>query len=135
MTVRPEPLPPPSLPVRRPLRPACVRQRCSGVPASILVAVLSHLPNLRALRLKGAPSAAILEMLTFLPHLEEFRFVMVGHDDDVGLFQAVTQFLRQRPRLRRLDLGSCPWDLVHGVLPDLSGLRVLRVRIANLTEV
>ncbi|KAM5530664.1 hypothetical protein V8D89_012814 [Ganoderma adspersum] len=71
---------------------------------------------------------------TFLPHLEEFRFVMVGHDDDQGLFQSVAQFLRQRPKLRRLDLGNCPWDLVHGVLPDLKGLRVLRVRIANLTE-
>ena len=45
-------------------------QRCSGVPASILIAVLSHLPRLRALRLKGAPSSAILEILTFLPHLE-----------------------------------------------------------------
>ncbi|KAI0764407.1 hypothetical protein BD413DRAFT_482654 [Trametes elegans] len=44
--------------------------RCSGVPASILISVLSHLPRLRALRLKGAPSAAILEILTFLPHLE-----------------------------------------------------------------
>ncbi|OSC98437.1 hypothetical protein PYCCODRAFT_1439306 [Trametes coccinea BRFM310] len=44
--------------------------RCSGVPASILISVLSHLPNLRVLRLKGAPSAAILEILTFLPHLE-----------------------------------------------------------------
>lgn len=44
-------------------------QRCSGVPASILIAVLSYLPRLRALRLKGAPSAAILEILTFLPHL------------------------------------------------------------------
>ncbi|KAI0352044.1 hypothetical protein OH77DRAFT_1461163 [Trametes cingulata] len=44
--------------------------RCSGVPASILISVLSHLPLLRALRLKGAPSAAILEILTFLPHLE-----------------------------------------------------------------
>ena len=71
---------------------------------------------------------------TFLPHLEEFRFVMVGHDDDLGLYQSVAQFLRQRPRLRRLDLGSCPWDLVHGVLPDLGALRVLRVRIANLNE-
>ena len=71
---------------------------------------------------------------TFLPHLEELRFVMVGHDDDQGLFQSVAQFLRQRPKLRRLDLGNCPWDLVHGVLPDLKGLRVLRVRIANLTE-
>lgn len=45
-------------------------QRCSGVPASILISVLSQLPRLRALRLKGAPSAAILEILTFLPHLE-----------------------------------------------------------------
>ncbi|KAI8978244.1 hypothetical protein BD414DRAFT_495012 [Trametes punicea] len=44
--------------------------RCSGVPASILISVLSHLPRLRVLRLKGAPSAAILEILTFLPHLE-----------------------------------------------------------------
>ncbi|KAI0366753.1 hypothetical protein BV20DRAFT_1001875 [Pilatotrama ljubarskyi] len=44
--------------------------RCSGVPASILISVLSHLPLLRGLRLKGAPSAAILEILTFLPHLE-----------------------------------------------------------------
>ncbi|KAI0669401.1 hypothetical protein C8Q78DRAFT_977327 [Trametes maxima] len=44
--------------------------RCSGVPASILISVLSYLPLLRALRLKGAPSAAILEILTFLPNLE-----------------------------------------------------------------
>ncbi|EJF60664.1 hypothetical protein BD309DRAFT_1042740 [Dichomitus squalens] len=44
--------------------------RCSGVPASILISVLSHLPQLRALRLKGAPSTAILEILTFLPHLK-----------------------------------------------------------------
>ncbi len=45
-------------------------QRCSGVPASILISVLSHLPLLRSLRLKGAPSSAILEILTFLPLLE-----------------------------------------------------------------
>ncbi|PIL33796.1 hypothetical protein GSI_04421 [Ganoderma sinense ZZ0214-1] len=44
--------------------------RCSGVPASILISVLSQLPQLRALRLKGAPSSAILEILTFLPLLE-----------------------------------------------------------------
>ena len=43
------------------------------MPASILVAVLSHLPRLRALRLKGAPSAAILEILTFLPLLEKWK--------------------------------------------------------------
>lgn len=43
--------------------------RCAGVPASILVSVISHLPHLRSLRLKGAPTSAILEILTFLPQL------------------------------------------------------------------
>ena len=63
-------------------------QRCSGVPASILIAVLSHLPHLRALRLKGAPSSAILEILTFLPHLvtldtEYFGQATFSRYDDV----------------------------------------------------
>ena len=70
----------------------------------------------------------------FLPHLEAFRFALVGHDDDLALFGAVVQFLRARPRLRRLDLGTCPWELVRGLLPELTGLRVLRVRIASLTS-
>ncbi|KAH9916843.1 hypothetical protein B0H21DRAFT_770469 [Amylocystis lapponica] len=43
--------------------------------------------------------------------------------------QAVAQFARQRPQLHRLDLGSCLWELVRGVLPTLPGLRV---RIAHL---
>ncbi|KAI0330444.1 hypothetical protein GY45DRAFT_1353997 [Cubamyces sp. BRFM 1775] len=60
--------------------------RCSGVPASILISVLSHLPRLRALRLKGAPSAAILEILTFLPQLETldteyFGAALTRYDD------------------------------------------------------
>ncbi|TFK83277.1 hypothetical protein K466DRAFT_498786 [Polyporus arcularius HHB13444] len=53
--------------------------RCSGVPASILISVLSHLPHLRALRLKGAPSSAILEILTFLPHLVVLDTEYFGH--------------------------------------------------------
>ena len=71
---------------------------------------------------------------TFLPHLEAFRFVLVGHDDDRALFESVIRFVKDRPRLRRLDLGNCPWDLLQGVLPTLTGLAVLRVRIANLTD-
>ena len=70
----------------------------------------------------------------FLPHLEAFRFALVGHDDDLALFNSVVQFLRARPLLRRLDLGTCPWELVRGLLPELTGLRVLRVRIASLTN-
>jgi len=68
---------------------------------------------------------------TFLPHLLAFRFVLVGHDDDYVLYHSVTRFLRQRKKLRRLDLGSCPWELVLGLLPELKSLRVLGVRIAN----
>ncbi|RPD57433.1 hypothetical protein L227DRAFT_578036 [Lentinus tigrinus ALCF2SS1-6] len=62
--------------------------RCSGVPASILISVLSQLPHLRVLRLKGAPSSAILEILTFLPHLvtldtEYFGQATFSRYDDV----------------------------------------------------
>ncbi|KAJ8508981.1 hypothetical protein ONZ45_g8814 [Pleurotus djamor] len=52
----------------------------------------------------------------------------------MGLFNSVTQFLRHRRKLRRLDLGNCPWDLVSGVLPHLTGLRVLGVRIASVND-
>lgn len=112
----------------------------------VVLARISHAHRLESLTLHGTfeePCSAsvvfssdhiIDGVHTFLPHLEEFRFVMVGHDDDQGLFQSVAQFLRQRPKLRRLDLGCCPWDLVHGVLPDVEGLRVLRVRISNLND-
>ncbi|KAH9976591.1 hypothetical protein BGW80DRAFT_1558431 [Lactifluus volemus] len=62
----------------------------------------------------------------FLPQLDIFRFALVGHDDDLALFGAVVQFLRARPRLSRLDLGTCPWKLVRRLLLELTGLRVLR---------
>ncbi|KAH9851278.1 hypothetical protein C2E23DRAFT_831875 [Lenzites betulinus] len=112
----------------------------------VVLARIAHAHRLESLTLHGTfeePCSArvvfgsdhvIDGVHTFLPHLEELRFIMVGHDDDINLFQSVTQFLRQRPKLRRLDLGCCPWDLVHSVLPDLVDLRALRVRIANLTD-
>ncbi|KAF8064383.1 hypothetical protein FPV67DRAFT_219414 [Lyophyllum atratum] len=112
----------------------------------IVFARIAHAHNLQSLTLHGTfeepASAAVVftsdqvidDQHTFLPHLEAFRFVLVGHDDEYALYQSVTQFLRRRRRLRRLDLGNCPWDLVLNVLPELSGLRVLGVRIANLTQ-
>lgn len=112
----------------------------------VVLARIAHADSLQSLTLHGTfeePTSASVVFgsdhiidgrHTFLPHLEAFRFVMVGHDDEVGLFQSVTQFLKQRPKLRRLDLGGCPWELVHSVLPDLTGLRVLRVRIANMGQ-
>lgn len=112
----------------------------------VVLARIAHAHSLQSLTLHGTfeePCSASVVFgsdhiidgrHTFLPHLEDFRFVMVGHDDDQTLFQSVTQFLRRRTKLKRLDLGNCPWDLVHSVLPDLTSLRVLRVRIANLTQ-
>ncbi|KAJ6489825.1 hypothetical protein C8R45DRAFT_901436 [Mycena sanguinolenta] len=70
---------------------------------------------------------------TLLPYLHSFRFVLVGHDDHPTLYRAVAHFLRGRSRIRRLDLGNCPWELVREVLPGLSGVRVLGVRIAHFT--
>lgn len=71
---------------------------------------------------------------TFLPYLESFRFLIVDHDDDIPLYQAMVRFVGQRRRLRRLDLGRCPWELVSMILPELDGLRVLRVRIGRVVE-
>lgn len=111
-----------------------------------VISRIAHAHNLQGLTLHGmfedAASAAVVfgsdhvidGKHTFLPHLESFRFVLVGHDDDHQLYNSVIRFLRQRKSLRRLDLGSCPWDLVLSLLPELSGLRVLGVRIANLTQ-
>lgn len=107
---------------------------------------IAHAHNLNSLTLHGTfeepASAAVVfgsdQIIdgshTFLPHLESFRFVMVGHDNEKRLFESVAQFLYQRPKLRRLDLGSCPWPLVQRVLPDLFSLRVLRVRVGNLDQ-
>jgi len=58
----------------------------------------------------------------------------MDHDDDMPLHQAVVQFVGQRKRLRRLDLGRCPWELVAMALPELDGLRAVRVRIGRVVE-
>ncbi|KAF8510457.1 hypothetical protein BU17DRAFT_77677 [Hysterangium stoloniferum] len=107
---------------------------------------IAHGQNLQSLTLHGMferPGAAsvvfgsdhVIEgQHTFLPHLEAFRFIMVGHDDEIQLFQSVVSFLRGRTKLRRLDLGDCPWDLVKKLLPGLTALRALRVRIPKLND-
>ena len=112
----------------------------------VVLARIAHAHSLKSLTLHGTfeePCSASVVFgsdhiiggrHTFLPHLEAFRFVMVGHDDDLVLFQSVAQFLKQRPKLRRLDLGSCPLELVLGALPELTSLRVLRIRIAKLNQ-
>ncbi|KAH9476900.1 hypothetical protein JR316_0010816 [Psilocybe cubensis] len=112
----------------------------------IVLARIAHAHNLQSLTLHGTfeePSSAAVVFAsdhiiegrhTFLPHLESFRFLLVGHDDDHALYNSVTRFLRQRQKLRRLDLGNCPWEMVLALLPDLRNLRVLGVKIANVSQ-
>lgn len=107
---------------------------------------ITHAQNLRSLTLHGTfespgPATVIFAsdhvingQHTLLPSLQSFRFIMVGHDDEINLFQSVVSFLRGRPLIRRLDLGDCPWDLVKKLLPSLTGLRTLRVRISKFDE-
>jgi hypothetical protein len=111
----------------------------------LVLARIAHANGLESLTLHGTleepgPAAVVFgsdQMIdgvhTFLPHLEAFRFVLVGHED-LTLYQSIVRLLRQRRRLRRLDLGGCPWELVVGLLPDLVALRVLGVRITNVTQ-
>jgi hypothetical protein len=111
----------------------------------LVLARIAHANGLQSLTLHGTleepgPAAVVFgsdQMIdgvhTFLPHLEGFRFVLFGHEEDVTLYQSVVRLLRQRRRLRRLDLGGCPWELVMGLLPDLVALRVLGVRTTNVT--
>ncbi|TFK29203.1 hypothetical protein FA15DRAFT_610967 [Coprinopsis marcescibilis] len=112
----------------------------------VVLARIAHAENLQSLTLHGTfeePTSATVVFKsdqiingehTFLPHLESFRFVLVGQDDQPGLYEAVTNFLKGRRRLRRMDLGSCPWELTRKLLVGLKGLRVVGVQIANLTD-
>ena len=100
--------------------------------------------NLQSLTLKGSfvdpDSASVVfasdrivnGMHTLMPHLETFRLNL--EERDVGLYRSVIHSLRKREKLRRLDLGSCPWDMVRDILPDLKGLRVLYVDLDDLSK-
>lgn len=95
----------------------------------------NHVPPNQVASWAGASASMTgAQMHVLLPYLEAFRFALIGHDNDLPLFGAIVHFLRARPRLRRLDLGACPWELVRGLLPELPGLRALRVRIESLTS-
>ncbi|KAF8626672.1 hypothetical protein AX15_004763 [Amanita polypyramis BW_CC] len=112
----------------------------------VVLTRIAHAQNLQSLTLHGTfeepQSAAILfgsdhiidDKHTFLPRLEAFRFVLVDQDEEIDLYKSVVHFLRRRSKLRRLDLGTCPSDLVLKVLPDLTNLRVLGIRTSHLSQ-
>ncbi len=66
-----------------------------------------------------------------LPHLESFR---LDTEADEDLFYSVISFLEKCEKLRRLDLCTCPWDVVQEVLPNLKNLRVLAVDMGEVSQ-
>ncbi|KAF9078677.1 hypothetical protein BDP27DRAFT_1309995, partial [Rhodocollybia butyracea] len=83
--------------------------RCTGVPPTILITVLSHLPLLQSLRMKGVQSNSILNILTYLPNLSSL---------DVEYLPSQTRLL--------------PRDQARLVL--LPSLRTLTIRINSKTD-
>ncbi|KAF8875032.1 hypothetical protein BD779DRAFT_1613471 [Infundibulicybe gibba] len=73
--------------------------RCAGVPPTILITVLAHLPLLKDLRLKGAPASSIPTILAFLPNLFRWTRItcLLGH-------------LVLAPALRRLTVRTSSMD-------------------------
>lgn len=63
------------------------------------------------------------------PHPQDYYDPTILH-----LYATITHFLRNRIKLRRLDMGNCPWDLVAPLLPGLKGLRTIGVRIGCLSR-
>ncbi|THH18683.1 hypothetical protein EW146_g2341 [Bondarzewia mesenterica] len=80
--------------------------RCAGVPATILISVLSQLPLLEDLRLKGAPSAAISDILSYLPNLHTLDTEFLGS----GILRPSSSS-DPLPRLRKLTVRTSSVDL------------------------
>ena len=96
---------------------------------------ISKAENLQSLTLCGSfepEYASQLFVAHRFPHLESFTFTMVDVDEE--MYYSVVSFLKKREKLRRLDLGNCPWDIILEVLPTLRNLRVLAVNFNELSQ-
>jgi len=104
----------------------------------------TFLPRLKAFRflLVGQPSGITPtqppvsdSVMPSSSHLNQPHASQDHYDPTIlQLYATVAHFLRDRTRLRRLDLGNCPWDLVAPLLPGLKGLRTIGVRIGCLSR-
>ncbi|KAI3611911.1 hypothetical protein WG66_016126 [Moniliophthora roreri] len=92
--------------------------RCAGVPPTILITVLSHLPLLTDLRLKGAPANSIHTIITFLPNLRSLDVEYLG-GSNISSFRRTQSLpvhgqsahkIRPLPALRNLIIHSSSVD-------------------------
>lgn len=90
----------------------------------MLVLVLSHLPELRTLRLKGAPSNAIPEILAVLPKLESLDTEYLGSGRGRALYDtpSVASLRELTVRTSSVDVQGPPnlWPWIISLVPSQS---------------
>ncbi|KAF5354921.1 hypothetical protein D9756_005665 [Leucocoprinus leucothites] len=94
--------------------------RCAGVPPTILITVLSHLPLLTSLRLKGAPANSIPTILTCLPNLRvldteylpSFREAKFPPPDQMPVLRSLTV------RTHTIDTSGKLWSWIKDITPN-----------------
>ncbi|KAF6746784.1 hypothetical protein DFP72DRAFT_1035377 [Ephemerocybe angulata] len=83
--------------------------RCAGVPPTILIAVLLHLPHLRELRLKGAPASVITGVLAVLPKL---KFLDTEYLPSFGRARPASSSSTPPPALESLTVRTSSADFM-----------------------
>ncbi|KAG6820830.1 hypothetical protein H0H93_011124 [Arthromyces matolae] len=112
--------------------------RCTGVPPTILISVLSQLPMLRDLRLKGAAAHTIPTILSYLPHLRSLDTEYPGSyasrprnaTDPTVLppnFPTLHQLIVRAGTMDRWGPQAL-WGWIRGIVPK-TGLRSLDLRV------
>lgn len=100
-----------------------MKQRCAGVPPTILITVLSQLPLLMDLRLKGAPANSIPTILSFLPNLQSL---------DTEYLLSGSGSYYSRPRVYLPSTEDDDEDDTEAKEPPLPVLRHLTVRTSSM---
>jgi hypothetical protein len=98
-----------------------ISQRCTGVPPTILIIVLSQLPKLKDLRLRGAPAIAIPTILTYLPNLRSLDTEYPGAHT-ARVYRPSSDTLLSpppRPVLRSLTVRASSMDNFYQWIRDL----------------
>ncbi|KAG7091203.1 hypothetical protein E1B28_010255 [Marasmius oreades] len=123
--------------------------RCAGVPPTILITVISHLPLLRDLRLKGAPASSIWHILSYLPQLRSLDTEYLGGGGTSGNFRRTQSLpvpgqsahLQKQPPLptlrnlivRATTVDQKIWSWIRELVPN-PGLESLKIHAFTLFD-
>ncbi|KAG6920127.1 hypothetical protein DXG01_004893 [Tephrocybe rancida] len=111
-----------------------------SVPPTILVSVLSQLPELRDLRLKGAPANAIPTIMAYLVHLRSLDTEYPGSYSSRSMNASPMAPPPNFPTLRQLTVRTSAmdrfgpqalWGWIRGLVPK-PGLKKLDLRVFTI---